>query len=304
MINVQVRDETAPLEEVLLGTAESFGPIPKIEDTYDPKSRYYLEKGQYPKQQDVINELEKFKNVLERYNVDVYHPDSIEDCNQVFVRDLGFVVRNRFILSAIINKREKEIEGIIDHLVNLKPEVLRVPKGVRIEGGDVMPWRDYLFVGYSEDQDFEKYEVSRTNRLGIEFLKNTFPELKVIGIELVKSDDDPYQNALHLDCCFQPFGDDQCILYEGGFKNKTDYEFLLNYFGETNTIKINQEEMFRMNSNIFSINPKTVVSDPSFVRLNGELRKMGMTVEETPYQEISKMEGLFRCTTLPFRRTY
>ena len=38
------------------------------------------------------------------------------------------------------------------------------------------------------------------------------------------------------------------------------------------------------------------------VRLNNELRIKGITVEEVPYAEIAKMEGLLRCSTLPLRR--
>ena len=49
-----------------------------------------------------------------------------------------------------------------------------MPINARVEGGDVMPWNEYLFVGYSEDQDFEKYQVARTNRAGVSFLKTLF----------------------------------------------------------------------------------------------------------------------------------
>ncbi|MEY2703223.1 MAG: hypothetical protein RLY43_1861, partial [Bacteroidota bacterium] len=39
-----------------------------------------------------------------------------------------------------------------------------------------------------------------------------------------------------------------------------------------------------------------------FTRLNNWLRKKGFTVEEIPYAEISKQEGLLRCSTLPLIR--
>jgi len=60
--------------------------------------------------------------------------------------------------------------------------------------------------------------------------------------------------------------------------------------------------MYQMNSNIFSISPEVIISEKGFNRLNNELRKRGFTVEEVPYAEISKMEGLLRCSTLPLRR--
>ena len=61
--------------------------------------------------------------------------------------------------------------------------------------------------------------------------------------------------------------------------------------------------MFEMNPNIFSISPEIVVSDERFTRLNNHLHnEWGMTVEEIPYHEISKMGGLLRCSTLPLVR--
>jgi hypothetical protein len=57
-----------------------------------------------------------------------------------------------------------------------------------------------------------------------------------------------------------------------------------------------------MNSNIFSIDTHVVVSERNFTRLNNWLRENGFVVEEIPYAEIAKQEGLLRCTTLPLMR--
>jgi N-dimethylarginine dimethylaminohydrolase len=45
-----------------------------------------------------------------------------------------------------------------------------------------------------------------------------------------------------------------------------------------------------------------VVSEQKFDRLNTWLREKGFTVEEIPYAEIAKQEGLLRCSTLPLVR--
>ena len=76
----------------------------------------------------------------------------------------------------------------------------------------------------------------------------------------------------------------------------------MDYFGEQNLIHITREEMYRMNSNIFSISPEVIISGASFTRLNGILREMGFVIEEVDYDEVAKMEGLFRCSTLPLVR--
>ena len=73
--------------------------------------------------------------------------------------------------------------------------------------------------------------------------------------------------------------------------------------GPENVFELTTEEMYWMNSNVFSISEDVVVTEEHFYRLNNHLRNVwGMTVETVPYREISKMGGLLRCSTLPLRR--
>lgn len=303
MINISVRNETSTLRAVVLGTAERFGGVPSLEEAYDPKSKEHIRNGTYPKEENLIKEMSGFAEVLEKYAVDVFRPNVIDDYNQVYARDIGFVIDNIFIIPHILSNRAREIEGI-RYLIDQMPlnQVIEVPEGARVEGGDVMPWDDHLFIGYSEAEDFNKYVVSRTNKMAVDFLTSCFPDRKVKAFELNKSDDDPKENALHLDCCFQPVGQDMAIVYKGGFKNLRDYEFLVHYFGKENIIEITREEMYDMNSNVFSIAPKVIVSDIRFERLNGILKRHGFVVETIQYAETAKMEGLLRCSTLPLIR--
>jgi len=303
MIKVNVFDETSELKSVVLGVANNMGPTPSIEQAYDPKSKEHIQNGTFPKEADLIHEMDQFATVLEKHGVKVYRPEVLENTNQIFARDIGFVIEGKFISPLILKAREKEKQGIqyILDQVALK-NVVVVEGEVRIEGGDVMPWNDHIFVGYSEEEDFSKYKVSRTNRAGVEFLKAHFPHKIVKSFELVKSDEVARDNALHLDCCFQPVGKNQAIIYQGGFKNSKDYDYLVNYFGRENIIDITQEEMYEMNSNLFSISPNVIVSERGFTRINGILRSKGFIVEEVKYSETSKMEGLLRCSTLPLIR--
>ena len=203
----------------------------------------------------------------------------------------------------IIYDRKEEVSAIDTLIENIRAEdIISMPSDARVEGGDVMLCDDFIFVGYSEESDFHKYQVARTNRSAVDFLQHSFPHKKVKGFELKKSDDNPKDNALHLDCCFQPVGQHYAIMYKEGFKNQSDIDFLISHFGEDNIIFINRDEMYQMNSNIFSISPQVVISEKGFERLNKELRNKGITVEEVPYAEIAKMEGLLRCSTLPLRR--
>ena len=303
MITLNIQNETGQLEAVVLGIANSFGGTPILEACYDPKSKEHVRAGTFPTEELIISEIEAVCSVLEKHGVKVYRPKEIEGLNQIFARDIVFVIDDKMVLPNIIEDRADElkaIQGVIDEVDTHK--LIKMPQEARVEGGDVMPWNEYLFVGYSEEEDFEKYQVARTNKEGVIFLQTIFPNRKVKAFELKKSDTNARENTLHLDCCFQPIGNKQAILFEDGFKHQEDVAFLVDYFGEENIIRITSEEMYEMNSNVFSISPKVIISEKGFVRLNSELRNRGFQVEEVPYAEIAKMEGLLRCSTMPLRR--
>ena len=303
MIELNIHNEFTELEIVILGLPDSFGDTPKLENCYDPKSREHVIAGTFPLQVDVTKEINECWSVLRKHNVKVIRPENTDGLNQIFTRDISFVIENKFIIPNILEDRLDEIKAI-SLIVNQIPKqnILRMPQQARAEGGDVMPWNEFIFVGYSEEEDFNRYRVARTNKEGVQFLENEFPNKKVRAFELKKSDENPRENALHLDCCFQPLGIGNAIMYKNGFKNNEDVDFLINLFGEENIILINQEEMYNMNSNIFSISENIVVSEKGFTRVNTELRKRGFIVEEIQYSEIAKMEGLLRCSTMPLKR--
>lgn len=303
MISVKILDETAPLEAVILGTAKSLGDVPKLEETYDPKSRAHIVAGTYPKEADLIIEMEEVAAVFSKHSVTVYRPEVIPYYNQIFARDIALVIGEKLIVPCVTPMRKLESDGI-QYLIDQVDVVLLPDEHERMEGGDIMPWKGHLFVGYSKEADFSKYEVARTNEAGVEFLRKNFPDFELHAFELNKSDEHPKENALHLDCCFQPVGSDKAVMYRGGFKNQRDYDFLIDFFGKGNVFEITKDEMYEMNSNFFSISTKVVISDSSFVRLNDQFRKWGIQVEEVKYREVAKMEGLLRCTTMPLRRRY
>ena len=303
MIQLKINNETASLVMVIVGIANDFGGAPVLSKCIDPKSRTHILNGTYPIEDDIIREMDALIAVFEKYKIKVIRSENIKGLNQIFTRDIAFVVEDKLVISNIIEERKKEIDAVADVLYQIpKKNIVKMPTDTRVEGGDVMPWNEYLFVGYSEKEDFEKYTVARTNRVGLDFLSKTFPNKKVKGFELQKSDTDPRENALHLDCCFQPIGKDMAILYKGGFKNESDVEFIINYFGAKNIIEITKEEMYDMNSNVFSISEEVIISEKGFTRLNELLRSKGFIIEEVPYAEIAKMEGLLRCSTMPLIR--
>ena len=300
-----VKDETAPLKAVIVGRATSNGPTPSIDEAYDPKSIEHLKAGTYPIEADMIREIEGLAEKLKSLGVEVYRPELIENYNQIFSRDIGFVVDDTFVYSNILPDREDELVAVKPILNLFDPtKILSPPEEVHVEGGDVMPHKEFLFVGTYLQEDYRSYITARTNKAAVDWLGEIFNKREVKAFELKKSNTDPYTNALHLDCCFQPVGKKYAIIHKDGFLHEQDAEWLINYFEKENVFEISAEEMYAMNSNIFSVAPDLVVSDIRFNRLNHWLNDKGIRVEAIPYGEIAKQEGLLRCSTLPLIRHY
>jgi N-dimethylarginine dimethylaminohydrolase len=303
-MNLNVKNETSRLLAVVLGQPGSPGKVPLPENTYDPKSYESVIKGIYPTEENIYREMTAFEKVLQKYNVQVFRPWTLENCNQVFARDVAFVIDDKIINCNIIPDREDEKEAyeiVYDQIAYNK--IFNLPERAHVEGGDVVLFNDIVFVGLYTGSDYAKLRSARTNRYAFDFLKEIFPDKNFIPLELIKNDTDPYKSVLHLDCTFMPVGKNKAIVYKQGFKFEKDYKFILDIFGKENIFEITQEEMYYMNTNIFSISPEVVVSEQNFHRLNNYLQhEWGLTVEKVPYYEISKMGGLLRCSTLPLIR--
>ena len=303
MLNLNVNNETSKLKAVVLGTALSLGPTPKLEDCYDPKSREHVLNNTYPNEEDLIQEMDEFFQVLKKYNVTVYRPEKIMDYNQIFSRDIAFVIENKFVFANVVKERSKEINGI-EHVYNQIDDqhLIRLPDSCRVEGGDVMLWGNYVFIGTYTADDYSEYITARTNMQAVDVIEKLFPNKTIIPFELLKSNDDPRNNALHLDCCFQPVGENKAIICPEGFLDKNQYQWSVDLFGADNIFEITKEEMYNMHCNIFSIDHNVVVSDRTFDRLNSWLEENNFIVERIKYTEASKQGGLFRCSTLPLIR--
>jgi N-dimethylarginine dimethylaminohydrolase len=303
MLKLNVKNETSRLRVVVLGTAKSNGVIPVVEDCYDPKSAEHVLAGTYPKEEDMVIEMEALADVFEKYDVKVFRPDVIENCNQIFARDIAFVIDDILLEANILPHREKEVHAI-DYIWNQVAQDKRIilPEQCHVEGGDVMPWNDYIFVGVYSGEDYADLITARTNLDAVIAIQELFPNKIVKSFELKKSNTNAKENALHLDCCFQPIGRDKAIIHKNGFLIEKEYNWLIDFFGKENIFEITKDEMYEMNSNIFSISENVIISEKSFTRLNAWLRNQDFVVEEVSYSEVGKQGGLLRCSTMPLIR--
>jgi len=303
MLELNIKDEIAPLRAVILGSAINNGPIPKPEDAYDPSSLGHILAGTYPSEADMIVELDGVADLLRKYGVTVYRPKVIENYNQIFARDISFVIEDKIFIANILPDREREIDAT-EHIWQEVPKSkrIRLPENCHIEGGDVMPWGDYIFVGTYRGEDYSSFITARTNMEAVTALKDLFPNKIIKSFNLKKSNTDPLNSALHLDCCFQPLGKGKAIIHKDGFLEEEEYKWLINFFGKENCFHISKEEMAKMQCNVFSISPNVIISEKTFTRLNEWLRSEGFTVEEVSYSQIAKQGGLLRCSTMPLIR--
>ena len=303
MLPILIKNEFSRLRSVLFGISQSNGPIPLAEDCYDPNSLRHVLSGTYPREFDMNNEISAVLEIFKKYEIQVFRPNVIKNYNQIFARDIAFVIENKLIISNILPERDKEINAI-ESLFKLisKENRFILPDDCHVEGGDVIVSGNYIFIGVYSGPDYSNYITARTNSRAAKEIQKLFPKKIVKTFELRKSNTNPLENALHLDCCFQPLGLGKAIIHSNSFLNQDDYKWLIDFFGIENVFDVTNEEMSQMNCNIFSISKTVVISEQNFSRLNSWLISQGFTVEKVPYSEISKQGGLLRCSTLPLIR--
>ena len=96
----------------------------------------------------MILEMESVMKVFEKYDIQVFRPEVIDNYNQIFSRDIGFVIDDKFISANILPERDQEITAI-HHVLSKIPKENRIslPEECYDDGGDVMPRHEYIFIG-------------------------------------------------------------------------------------------------------------------------------------------------------------
>lgn len=290
-IPLNIKNETAQLDIVILGIAEDLAGPGEL----SPKGEFHLDHGSYPTQEDILQEINTFESALMQNGVKVFRPVNMKNKVQLFTRDLGFVIGDEFFVANMSENRKDEVK-CIGYLIELfDPEkIIRLDKmqGIDVEGGDIVLTDEVIYVGLSE----------RTNHAAYEFLKERFKgKRKVEAVKIIIDKNNHRAHALHLDCVFQPLGNRHAIVYKDGIKNCVDFVKNLDY-PEENIFYVDQQQFIRMFPNIFSISENTVIIEREFIELKYWLLEKGFKVCEVNFKQISKLNGLLRCATLPLVR--
>lgn len=227
----------------------------------------------------MYEQYNNFINLISREGVKVQLLEPIYGENQVFTRDVAFVIGDTLFISSMSNKeRIEETKALEKYIKNHNLKVYRMEN--KIEGGDVIVYENYIFVGLSK----------RTSLEAIKELKEYINEYNM-GYEIIEINFNK-EKMLHLDCVFNILGKDQCIISDYLYdKDKIKKRIKTCY----NIDKKTSEEL---GANIVALGDgRIVTSNKTVFHI---LKKADFEVFYLDYSEILKAGGGFTCSTLYF----
>ncbi|MDA3030825.1 MAG: arginine deiminase family protein [Actinomycetota bacterium] len=288
-MDVHVDSETAPLRSVIAGYPDNFLDVePEI---INETQRKFYDGPDAPTKEAVTQQLNGFISVIEAHGVTVHQPRPLPYIpDQMMTRDIGVVIGDTFVVTTMAAKsRRHEWRGYAHLFEHFSPhtKVLFGPEDLVIEGGDVIVDKGKVFVGIGQ----------RTTLAGAAWLMQLVPEYEIVPINLRGLTDG--EDVLHLDCSFLPVGENSALIYPDGMG-----EVPATLRETYDLIEVTREEQQRLGTNVLSLDPQTIVSQPTSQRINDEMRARGITVIEVPYSEPPKTGGSFRCCTLPLHRSF
>lgn len=224
----------------------------------------------------------EFTKVLEKNGVTVIDLEAKKEFpEQVFTRDIGFVIGENIFVSKMASEIRKGEEKVLEDLLrnhDLKYNKLHANK---IEGGDVIVDRDIVFIGMG----------SRTCLEAARELQKKLPNHSVIPLSF-----DP--KYLHLDCLFNILSPEVALIYPPAFDQSTLESLEKRY----RLVEVSSDEQFSLGTNVLSIGDNKVISQRQNTKVNQSIRLLGFEVIEVDFSEIIKSGGSFRCCSMPIKR--
>lgn len=276
-MQLKVENEYGVLKVVLVCRGES---IPEYESfkSDDPE---FLKYHPYAWDKELLlRQQDAFLSLLRKYDVELLFPKVEAKCTQqTYVRDVAFVIGSilYYADSRKFKAREGEIECVLE-VLQLKPDQVRA-LSAEIEGGDVLvTGQNSAYIGHG----------SRTSNEAIAMLSE---ELDITKIELG-------DHVMHLDTRLTLMPNNIALINVSTFDAATLESLTKKY----DCITVTDEETKKLGTNVFVLNPETVVVPEQHRRIGTELEQKGLKVEYIEYTEPINLGGSFRCTTLPLRR--
>ncbi len=255
------------------------------------KAPKWLTKRLNEEQNDLIT-------IFKKYNIEIIRPEIVQPSideeiglGQMYVRDPAFVIGNSVFLGNLFSpERRKEIRGFADFIEKTNPKNIYKLDSTNkinnafIEGGDVIIDYPYVFVGLSN---------IATNLEGIKWLQSKLGSTyKVIPLEFND------KSILHLDCIMTIIGEKKGIIHKNALKLPLPYPL-----NEYDFIEVDSKTRSELGTNVFVINPTTIVVQERHKKLQTDLINKGYKIEIIKFNMHSDLGGAFRCVTFPIRRT-
>ncbi|WP_157251566.1 dimethylarginine dimethylaminohydrolase family protein [Nonomuraea typhae] len=223
--------------------------------------------------------------VLEEHDVTVRWADPVDCVVQLYPRDMGFAIDDVFFLArpATPTRRREQAE-----LLSLQARMskVRALDAGHIEGGDVLVTSSEVLVGVGDSTDEEGIEALRRGiaaaGLSREVVPMRFTHLGVV----------------HLDVHFTLASPEVGLISPAAF----DAESLDYLKGRFELIEVTPEEVRALAVNTVALGPDRLVIQAGHERLEGELRRRGITPVPVDFSEITRFPGGLHCATLPLIR--
>jgi N-dimethylarginine dimethylaminohydrolase len=198
----------------------------------------------------------------------------------MYTRDIGFVIGSKLYFSALreLPDRVGEIDAVRECLADLDDQDVIEIKSGRIEGGDVLVDEDVVYVGLGTRTapeaaaELAQYAEVRTLYLG--------------------------PNVMHLDTRMTILPERNLLICPSAFQHE-DLDMLRRRFS---VIEVTDAEALAMGTNVFVIDPETVVVHAEFGRISRAIEDRGLKVEPLNFSEPNALLGSFRCATMPLAR--
>lgn len=229
----------------------------------------------------MFKQYNDFINLLINQGSKVQFLEPIYGANQVFTRDVGFVIDDILFISKMANKnRAKETLALEEYIKDKHKKIYKMKNP--IEGGDVLIYNDYIFVGMS----------NRTSMAGALELGNYLKSLnKIYTIIPINFNKD---KMLHLDCVFNILDDNHAVISNYVYDKAIIQKIIKNLY------YLDNKTTCELGTNFINLGKKRIVT--SHKKVKKLLEKLGYKVFYLDYSEILKAGGGFACSTLPVFR--
>lgn len=315
-----VESEFAPLKKVIVSRSEFTDQILPLSQVYIPLDELedyggevigenVLFHADWEKMQKMEAERQALVSILEQYGVEVQMPRKLTEQERAlatdpngpshgkgltneFVRD-PFIVVGEHVIESNFRKEYRRYEALTAR--DLFPEDCRYVSlpvadisdeeaGPFLEGGDVLVYKEKVFVGNSG---------YGSNSAGIEWLRNY---LAPYGYEVTEVR--LQGNILHLDCAMSLVREGLMIVCEESFADGIPEPFQ-----EWDKIRVSEEDAEHLAVNGLPVDSNVYITDSAFRDTIGkELEDRGIKVEYLDFSATRSEAGSVHCSTQPILR--